>query len=74
MVMISIGGLLALLMLFRKWDIAYSLVVVWAFYGIISERMEAMDSGFMEIVITAVVCMVLIGIGVIIRSVQMIRN
>ncbi len=74
MIMISIGGVLALLMLFRKWDIAYSLVVVWALYGIISERMEAMDFGFMEIVITAVVCMVLIGIGVIIRSVQMIRN
>lgn len=73
MIMISIGGLLALLMLFRKWDIAYSLVVVWAFYGIISERLEVMDFGFMEIITTAVVCMVLIGIGVIIRSVQMIR-
>jgi len=74
MVMISIGGVLALLMLFRKWDIAYSLVVVWAFYGIISERMEAMDFGFMEIVTTAVVCMSLIGIAVLVRSVQMIRS
>jgi len=74
MIMISIGGLLALLMLFRKWDIAFSLVVVWAFYGIISERMEIMDFGFMEIVTTAVVCMVLIGVGVLVRSVQMVRN
>ena len=73
-IMVSVGGLLALLMIYRKWDIAFPLVVVWAFYGIISERMEAMDEGFMGIVIAAVVCIALIVIGVLIRSVQMARR
>ncbi len=73
-IMISFGGLLALLMLYKKWDIAYSLVVIWAFNGIINERMEMMDFGFMGIVIASITCIALIVIGILMRAVQILRS
>lgn len=37
-IMLSIGAALAVVMLFRRTNFAYALVIIWAFYGIFSKR------------------------------------
>lgn len=37
-IMLSIGAALAVIMLFRRTNFAYALVIIWAFYGIFSKR------------------------------------
>jgi len=39
-IMILIAGILALIALWRKFDIIYSLVIIWAFLGIILKRLS----------------------------------
>ncbi|MFO7887398.1 MAG: hypothetical protein R6U59_03690, partial [Eubacteriales bacterium] len=48
------GGIFAL----KKQDIFYTLVVVWAFIGILSKRLSA------EITYTSIISTVVIGIGI----------
>ena len=66
--MIIVGTLLALLMLWWRRNIFYSLVPAWAFYGIMSKRLAAGDSESMSIATVAQVCMYVILAAVVIFS------
>jgi len=52
----NLGAALAVIMLFRRTNFAYALVIIWAFYGIFSKRQT---SGNPEI---AQAALILIGI------------
>ncbi len=56
--MIGIGTVLGAWMLFAKKDIAYALVLIWAFYGIFSKRSNA------DVVHSPIVISTLVAIGV----------
>ena len=57
--MLLIATIITLLMLYMRKDIAYSLIVIWAFAGIILKRVQEVPLE-LEIVVTAA-----IGIGLI---------
>ena len=63
MLVISVGTLITLTMLNRRRDIPYSLVVIWAYYGIISKRMALDADLYQNIILTAQ-----IGIGLILLT------
>jgi hypothetical protein len=55
--MLSIGAVLAVLMLFQRTNFAYALVIIWAFYGIFSKRQTSENP---EIAQTALLLIVII--------------
>lgn len=55
--MLSIGAFLAVIMLFRRSNFAYALVIIWAFYGIYSKRQTSSNP---EIAQTALILIVII--------------
>jgi translocator protein len=61
------GTLITLLMLLTRNDIFYSLVVVWAFAGIILKRVSIDPNLYLGIIVTAAVCSALILVGAGIR-------
>ncbi|MGV3528644.1 MAG: TspO/MBR family protein [Flavisolibacter sp.] len=67
-IMIIVGTLLALLMLWLRRNLFYSLVPAWAFYGIMSKRLAAGDSGSLHIATVAQVCMYVILAAVVVFS------
>ncbi len=64
---IAIGAILALMMLFRRGDIFYALVVVWAFAGIVIKRMETPGDGGPIVLTAAAAAGGLILIGVVLE-------
>lgn len=56
-IMLSIGAALAVVMLFRRTNFAYALVIIWAFYGIYSKRQTSANP---EIAQTALILIVII--------------
>lgn len=69
-IMMSVGGLLAILMLLKHNNIAYSLVVIWAYIGIIIKR-SAITPIHKEIIMAAYIIIILIIIAII-RSVYIL--
>lgn len=65
--MIIIATFLALVMLIRRSDIFYSLVILWAFTGIIIKRLTPITDVSLNIIMTLSVCMVIIALGMILR-------
>ena len=59
MIMITIATLIGILMLFRRKDWAYALVLIWAFYGIYAKR-SAIDAELYSSIIT----ITLMGMGI----------
>ncbi len=51
--MVAIAAVIAVAMLFRRRDLFYSLVIIWAFVGIISKRTSSGDAPTSAIVVTA---------------------
>jgi hypothetical protein len=56
-IMLSIGAVLAVIMLFRRSNFAYALVIIWAFYGIFSKRQASENT---EIAQTALILIAVI--------------
>jgi hypothetical protein len=55
--MLSIGAALAVVMLFKRTNFAYALVIIWAFYGIFSKRQSSENT---EIAQTALILIAII--------------
>lgn len=72
-VMISIGTLLALIMLLKNKDIAYSLVVIWAYCGIIIKRSSA-DVIHNDIIYTCYIAILVIVALIVFRVSSAIQN
>lgn len=66
-IMISVATLLTLLMIFRRNNIPYSLVSLWAFAGICIKRSESGTPADSDIIMTTTICMVLIGISIVLQ-------
>lgn len=66
-IVMSVGTFIGLTMLQKRKDIAYVLVIIWAYYGIISKRMAIDGDVYSNITITAMV-----GIGLI--TLEIIRS
>lgn len=58
--MLIVATIITLLMLFFRKDLAYSLVVIWAFVGIILNRFEVGSGEPLEVTATAIIGIVLI--------------
>jgi hypothetical protein len=56
-IMLSIGAALAVVMLFKRTNFAYALVIIWAFYGIFSKRQSSENT---EIAQTALILIAII--------------
>jgi hypothetical protein len=72
MIIIALG--ITLSMLFIRKDIPYALVVAWALLGIILKRIDTQFAPQTEIVITAVISLVGIGIGIILTLIRNLRK
>ena len=59
-IVIVVATLITGLVIFLRKDVAYSLVVLWAFLGIIIKRLDPVQIPHLEIVITTIVCSVVI--------------
>lgn len=64
-IILIVATVITLLMLFNRKDIAYSLVIIWAFIGIIIKRLDPSLTSHIDIVITASIALVIIIIGII---------
>lgn len=63
-IIIAVGTLLTILMLVLRKDIAFSLVVLWAFFGIWMKRTTLPNTAIDEnVATTAIIAMILISIG-----------
>jgi hypothetical protein len=49
----------------KRKDVAYGLVIIWAYYGIVSKRMALDADSYNSIVLTAIIGMVLITFAII---------
>ncbi len=69
---IAVATLLAILMLFRRKDIAYSLVIIWAFVGIMIKRLNTDPTYGIQtnIAITAAIAIIVIMMFMIARIIQ----
>ncbi len=72
-IMIIIGGAISILMLFKNNSIAYSLVTIWAFIGIIIKRISSTPV-YKEIIISAIVMIFLILIALIRSIVILVKQ
>ena len=61
-IMIVIGALVALIMVIKKDNFYFALVVIWAYYGIILKRHEAGVADQKPIIVACVIAMILIGV------------
>ncbi len=71
-IMIIIGGILGLIMLFKYDSIAYSIVIIWAYIGIIIKR-SSLTPVYQDIIIAASV-MIVLQLIAIIRSILMLNR
>jgi len=71
---IAVATLLTILMLLRRKDVAYSLVIIWALLGIMIKRLNTYPTYGVQtnIAITAAIAMVIIAIVMIMRIIQTI--
>ena len=66
-IVLTVGTLIALTMTQKRREIAYGLVIIWAYYGIVSKRMDLGADLYNSIVMTAIIGMVLITFAIIRR-------
>jgi hypothetical protein len=69
-VVIVVGIAITLAMLFRRSDIYYSLVVDWAFVGILLKRLTTEAVVVQSVVITVIIGLVLISLGILTQVVR----
>lgn len=71
-----VGAAIGITTTFRRQDIAYALVLVWAYYGIYSKHTS--ESGFSgeypSIITSIIVCLVLIVLAIVFVTVKKLRN
>lgn len=72
-IMIVAGGILALLMLILKKNIAYSLVVIWAYYGIIIKR-SSQEIVYQNIINTCYAVIAVIIVFVILTLIKKVKK
>lgn len=64
-IVLVVGTLIGLTVLQKRGDVAYGLVILWAYFGIISKRMSLGADFTNMIVLTAVISMVLVASGIV---------
>jgi hypothetical protein len=69
-IMIVIGILLGLVMLFNRRDIFYTLVIDWAFLGILLKRMALDSNATQGVVVTSIIGICLLTLGIIVQIVR----
>jgi hypothetical protein len=68
--MIAIGAVLALLMLFYRKDLFYTLVVDWAVLGILLKRTSDNRSSAQGVIVASIVCLAVLTLGIITQLVR----
>jgi lysylphosphatidylglycerol synthetase-like protein (DUF2156 family) len=58
-IVLIVGTLIGLTVIEKRKDVAYGLVIIWAYYGIFSKRMD-FDGDFNSIIFTVIIGIVLI--------------
>lgn len=58
-IVLIVGVLIGLMVVEKRKDVAYGLVIIWAYYGIFSKRMD-FDGDFNSIILTVIIGIVLI--------------
>lgn len=61
-IMITIATLIGIIVLFRRKDWAYALVLIWAFYGIYAKRSAIDAELYQPIITTTIVGMIILGL------------
>lgn len=72
--MLAIAAVITLLMLATRSDVGYSLVVLWAFIGIMIRRFAVDSVTIQPVFITLIVTMALIFIGVVVRFPRWLKS
>lgn len=72
-IMIGAGTLIGLIVIFKRSDVWYAMVLIWAFYGIMSAR-NSEDSVAETVVTTALVGMILLFAGAVFSSLRKLRR
>ncbi|TDH20031.1 hypothetical protein EXU57_21600 [Segetibacter sp. 3557_3] len=73
-IMIAAGTLITLLLLASRGNIFFSLVPIWAFYGIIVKQQAVNDTGSAAIIRSAQMCIAIIVIMIVITIVRQLRR
>jgi H+/gluconate symporter-like permease len=73
-VVIIVATLLALIALYKKYNIIFALVVIWAFVGIIIKRVNVDPVYASSIIWTLGVCIAIISAGIGMKCEQWRRN
>ena len=68
-IVMAVGAIIAILMVFIRNDIFFSLVVVWAYAGILIKRMQA-PVAMQSVILTSIIALALIGLSIIIRLIS----
>lgn len=63
-IMLSVATFIGLTVVQKRKDVAYGLVIIWAFYGIVSKRMVVDGVLYSSITITAMMGMAFIGLAI----------
>jgi len=64
-IVLVVGTLIGLRVLQKRGDVAYGLVILWAYFGIISKRMSEGATFTNMIVLTAIISMILVAVGIV---------
>jgi len=67
---ILIGIAIAMIMLFNRKDLYYSIVIEWALLGILIKRLSVDPELILSVIITVIFGMVIIAVGIIIQSIR----
>jgi hypothetical protein len=68
-IVMAVGAIIAILMVFTRNDIFFSLVVVWAYAGILIKRIQA-PVAVQSVIITSIIALVLIGLSILIQLIR----
>ncbi len=68
-IVMAVGAIIAILMVFTRNDIFFSLVVVWAYAGILIKRMQA-PVAVQSVILTSIIALALIGLSIILGLIR----
>jgi len=73
-VVLAVAGLITLAVLFTRNDVFYALVILWAFFGILTKRLAEDSPPSRAIVVTLGVAMAVIGVVLLLRIPRWLRT
>jgi hypothetical protein len=73
-IVLVIAALIALALLFRRNDVFFALVILWAFLGILIKRLAVDQPPSRAVITTLWVCMAVVGAGLLLRIPRWLRS